>query len=172
MRGMWSFTANHLMTSIAVMSVRDFDFLIGKWNIRNSRLKERLAGSTDWEEFDATSDAQLLPGSLGNMDVYSADAWRPGFIGFTTRIYDPKAERWSIYWVDNARFAVDPPVVGSFCDGVGIFEGDDQHEGTPVRVRFTWTHPTPSTARWEQAFSADGGATWETNWIMNMARAD
>ncbi|MEA2462938.1 MAG: hypothetical protein QOJ98_685, partial [Acidobacteriota bacterium] len=76
------------------------------------------------------------------------------------------------YWTDTTDNVFGPPVVGGFTDGVGIFEGDDQHEGTPVRVRFRWTHETPSTARWEQAFSADGGATWERNWVMNMTRAD
>lgn len=149
----------------------DFDFWIGRWNIRNSRLKQRLVGSTDWEEFDARGEASFLPGGLGNMDIYSADAWRPGFIGLTVRLFDPKTQLWSIYWADNVRHVLDPPVIGAFRDGVGVFEGDDQHEGTPVRIRFVWTHPTPDTARWEQAFSTDGGATWETNWIMNMTRA-
>jgi hypothetical protein len=149
----------------------DFDFWIGSWNVRNSRLKKRLAGSTEWETFDATTTATFLPGGIGNTDVFEADAWRPGFVGMTIRLFDPASQLWSIYWADNVRCRLEPPVVGAFRGGVGVFEGDDQHEGTPVRSRFTWTHPTPSTARWEQAFSADGGETWETNWIMDMARA-
>jgi hypothetical protein len=90
----------------------------------------------------------------------------------TVRLFDLASQQWRIYWADNARGVFDPPVVGSFVDGVGTFEGDDQHDGTPVRVRFLWTHDTPRTARWEQSFSADGGTTWETNWIMHMSRAD
>src|SRR5690242_2289256 len=81
-------------------------------------------------------------------------------------------ERWSIYWTDSGRGVFDPPVVGRFTEGVGVFEGDDRHDGVPVRVRFIWSHDTPRTARWEQAFSADGGATWETNWIMSFTRAE
>jgi hypothetical protein len=151
---------------------RDFDFWIGRWNVRNERLKGRLCGATEWETFPASCEAKLLEGGLGNMDYFLADAWRPGFVGMTIRLFDPAKQQWSIYWADNARGVLDPPVVGSFTDGVGIFDGDDQHEGTPVRVRFRWSHDTPATARWEQAFSADGGATWETNWIMHMSRAD
>jgi len=156
------------------MAETDFDFLIGRWDVRNERLKERLRGSTEWIEFAATGEASYLPRGFGNMDqfIVASDAWRPGFIGMTVRLYDGANDRWSIYWADNARNVFDPPVVGGFTDGVGIFEGDDQHEGTPVRVRFLWTHDTPTTARWEQAFSADGGTTWETNWIMNFTRAD
>jgi hypothetical protein len=151
---------------------RDFDFWIGRWNIRNERLKERLRGSTEWETFDAVGEARFLPGGLVNIDHYVAEAWRPGFVGLTVRLFDPAHNRWSIYWAASDRGVFDPPVVGSFTDGAGVFEGDDEHEGTPVRVRFRWTHETPQTARWEQAFSTDGGTTWETNWIMHMTRAE
>jgi hypothetical protein len=150
----------------------DFDFWIGRWHVRNERLKGRLCGSSEWETFDATANVRFLSGGLGNIDDFIVDDWRPGFVGMTVRLFDPVHQRWSIYWADNARGVFDPPVVGGFADGVGIFEGDDQHDGTPVRVRFTWTHETPVTAQWQQAFSADGGATWETNWIMRMTRAE
>jgi hypothetical protein len=148
---------------------RDFDFVIGGWKVRNSRLLRRLEGCTEWEQFDALSHARSLPGGIGNIDEFHAGSWRPGFVGVTMRIFNPQSGLWSIYWTDNGRFTLDPPVVGRFRDGVGIFEGDDQHEGTPVRVRFHWTNPTPETARWEQAFSVDR-ENWETNWVMEMSR--
>jgi len=112
-------------------------------------------------------------GGIGNADSFvAAGDWRPGFVGITVRLYDRADDLWRIYWADNARGVFDPPVVGRFTDGVGIFDGDDQHEGRPVRVRFRWTHDGTRSARWEQAFSADGGATWETNWIMSFTRED
>jgi len=152
---------------------RDFDFWIGRWSVRNERLKGRLCGSTEWETFAATAEARQLTGGIGNIDEFVVtDGWRPGFVGMTVRLFDRANRRWSIHWADNVRGIFDPPVIGEFADGVGVFEGDDQHEGTPVRVRFLWMHETPSTARWEQAFSADGGATWETNWIMHMTRTE
>jgi hypothetical protein len=151
----------------------DFDFWIGRWSVRNERLKGRLCGSTEWEEFAASAEARFLPGGLGNIDQFViTDDWRPGFVGLTVRLFEPATKLWRLYWADNVRGLFDPPVIGAFSDGVGTFEGDDQHEGTPVRVRFTWTHDATRTARWEQAFSADGGATWETNWIMRMTRED
>jgi hypothetical protein len=65
---------------------------------------------------------------------------------------------------------LDPPVVGGFHNGVGTFFADDQFQGKPIRVRFIWSDITPSSARWQQAFSDDAGATWETNWIMDFKR--
>lgn len=168
---MWILSKTTAPPTIA--SMNDFDFWIGRWNVRNERLKGRLCGSTEWETFAASAEARFLPGGLGNIDQFVVeDAWRPGFVGMTVRLFDPAHELWRIYWADNVRGIFDPPVIGRFENGVGIFEGDDEHDGTPVRVRFKWTHDTPQTARWEQAFSADGGATWETNWIMRMTRAD
>src|SRR5689334_15251878 len=133
------------------MSERDFDFLIGRWRVQNRKLRGRLCGSQEWETFEAAAEARLLPGDLGNIDHFIAG----DFVGMTVRLFDRALQQWSIYWASTGGGTFDPPVVGRFRDGVGLFEGDDQHEGTPVRVRFIWTHETPGTARWEQAFSAD-----------------
>lgn len=150
----------------------DFDFWIGRWNVRNERLKERLRGCTEWETFDAPAEARQLPGGIGNIDSIDFHAWRPGFVGMTVRLFDPRQQLWSIHWTDNVWGVFDPPMTGRFANGVGTFYGDDLHEETPVRVRFLWTDESPSSARWEQAFSVDGGATWETNWIMRATRAE
>ena len=150
----------------------DFDFLIGRWNIRNERLKERLRGSTEWETFDAVGEARLLPGGLGNIDDFIAETWRPGFVGMAVRLFEQATGKWRIYWADNARGIFDPPLTGTFTEGVGTFEGEDEHDGTPVRVQFRWTHEGTHSARWQQAFSADGGATWETNWVMHFTRQE
>jgi hypothetical protein len=76
----------------------------------------------------------------------------------------------SICWADSRREGLDPPVTGRFAGGIGTFFGQDQHEGRPITVRFIWSHITAAGARWEQAFSADGGASWEINWVMEFER--
>jgi hypothetical protein len=147
-----------------------FDFLMGRWSVRNRRLVERLAGSDEWDEFESKAAARLLPAGLGNEDVFCTEH-DGGFVGMSFRFFDPEAERWSIYWADTRRPGLlDPPVIGGFDGDVGIFEGDDTFEGRPIRVRFTWSGVTTPTPRWEQAFSDDGGDTWETNWIMEFSR--
>ncbi len=156
----------------------DFDFWLGAWRIDNERLVGRLQGSTTWETFEAHGRAQPLPGEIGNYDDFLPVNWRPGFVGMSLRAYNPATQSWSIYWLDNQTGGLDangqllPPVVGGFTDGVGVFEGDDTLEGRPIRVRFIWSEITPTSARWEQAFSPDGGLTWETNWIMRMTRLE
>ncbi len=148
---------------------RDFDFLLGRWHIVNRRLVARLQNSQDWETFEASNNAWLLPGGIGNIDEYRSEHW-PDFVGMTLRIHDPASRKWSLYWVDNKGNALQPPVVGSFSKGVGVFEGSDVLRGQPVRVRFTWTVIDHYSARWEQAFSPDNGQTWETNWTMAFSR--
>jgi hypothetical protein len=148
---------------------RDFDFLVGTWRMQNRRLKERLKGSKEWIEFESTLEMRLLPGDLGNQDTFRTEFW-PGFVGVAFRIFNPATKLWSIYWVDNRRRIVDPPLVGSFTGNVGVFEGDDTLDGRPIRVRFKWTRVGKDRARWEQAFSPDGGKTWETNWEQELTR--
>jgi hypothetical protein len=148
---------------------RDFDFLMGSWRVHNRKLKARLQGSSEWLEFPATNVARALLGGLGNEDEFRTG---DGFIGMSLRFYDPAAARWAIYWVDNRRVTLEPPVYGQFTDGVGLFEGSDTFEGRPIRVRFLWSGTRTPTPRWEQAFSEDGGRTWETNWVMEFTRAE
>jgi hypothetical protein len=143
---------------------------MGKWTVHNRRLVERLAGSDDWDEFDALAAARPLPGGLGNEDVFCTP-YGGGFVGMSFRFFDPTTDLWSIYWADSRRPGLlDPPVLGRFTDGVGIFEGADTHRDQPIAVRFTWSGVTTPTPRWEQAFSDDGGDTWETNWTMDFTR--
>ena len=102
---------------------------------------KRLQGCTEWETFEATNRARLLPGGLGNMDEFVTDHW-PGFVGMSLRLYDPHTRLWSIYWASNQKGVLEPPVVGSFSDGVGVFEGHDELDGRPIVVRFTWSNIT------------------------------
>ncbi len=149
----------------------DFDFWFGSWDVRNRWLRRRLAGSDDWEEFDATVVARPLLDGVGNEDEFRTDH-AGGFIGMSFRFFDPERRRWSIYWADSRRPGeLDPPVFGTFSGDVGMFEGEDVYRGRPILVRFTWTGVTTPTPRWEQAFSDDGGRTWETNWVMDFTRA-
>lgn len=149
--------------------MNDFDFLVGTWNSTQRRLRERLADSDDWEVFEARSVCYRMFGGAANVDEITFPAL--GHSGMSVRLYDPGADLWTIRWATTALPGeVGPPVRGRFTDGTGEFFGDDVHEGRPVRVRYRWSDITATTARWDQAFSVDGGTTWETNWIMEFTR--
>jgi len=148
---------------------RDFDFLHGSWDVRHRRLRRRLAGDTLWDEFGGTMRCRPILGGLGNFDDNVIDLPDGPYQACTLRLFDPVSRRWSIHWVDGRNPKLDPPLSGSFADGIGTFLGDDRHEGRPILVRFLWT-PGEAVARWEQAFSADDGANWETNWTMAFHR--
>ncbi|MCB1609905.1 MAG: hypothetical protein KDI71_23330 [Xanthomonadales bacterium] len=149
---------------------RDFDFLHGDWRILNRRLTERLVGADTWDEFEASLTVRPILGGLGNVDEFSAD-WKGRKVdACTLRVFNPESGQWSLYWVDNISAVLQPPVVGSFSDGLGLFYADDHHGDIPVLVRFQWSEITGSSARWDQAFSTDDGETWETNWVMEFTR--
>ncbi len=159
-------------TAVAESTARDFDFWMGRWKGRNRRLRERLAGCEEWDEFDSKVIARSILGGTANEDVFLTE-YAGGYVGMSFRFFDPETRLWSIYWADSRRPGpLDPPVVGSFDGDVGVFEGPDTFEGRPIQVRYTWSGATTPTPRWEQAFSDDGGETWETNWVMDFTRAD
>jgi hypothetical protein len=152
----------------------DFDFYVGTWRIENRKRVRLLAADEDeWVEFEALSEARTILGGLGNADTYSAPDFpdRPGFAGFSLRLFEPSTGLWRIWWASTLGDGqLDPPVVGRFEDGLGRFECDDVVEGVPLRVRFDWSEITDAAALWQQSFSFDGGATWDANWTMRSAR--
>jgi hypothetical protein len=151
--------------------VGDFDFLVGTWNVTNRRLVKPLTGSTEWDEFPATSVCHSpLFGGAANLDEITFPT--KGFTGLTLRLFDPAREEWSLNWVNSRTGLLQPPMLGRFADNArGEFQGEDTHEGIPIRCRFVWSGITPTSARWEQAFSTDGGRNWETNWVMELTRS-
>ena len=173
-------SASGEITQPAALQVRDgshdFDFEYGKWRMPNRRLVKRLAGSHEWADFVSCDEGMPLPGGIGDMDVFRASYW-PNFVGVTIRTYDPQSGLWRLYWFDN-RFShgvIEPPVMGRFTGNVGVFEGKDTFDGKPITVRFTWTvDPKGSrvVAEWQQAFSTDGGKTWEVNWRNQLIHDD
>ena len=148
----------------------DFDFWMGEWHVRNRLRRKWLADCEEWDEFEADVTAHKILDGLGNQDEFRT-GYLGGYTGMSFRFFSPETGKWSIYWATTRRPGLlDPPVTGGFDGDTGIFEGDDTHQGQPVKVRYTWSRVTTSTPRWEQSFSGDGGQTWETNWIMDFSR--
>ena len=146
----------------------DFDFLHGKWHSRQRRLRKRLVGCDDWDEFDADLHCKPILGGLGNTDELSSPAM--SYTGLALRLYDEAERTWSIYWITAGESAIEEPVVGRFAHGTGDFICPDMHEGIPVLVRYRWSDITATSARWAQALSPDDGSTWETNWTAEFTR--
>ncbi|HLJ86697.1 MAG TPA: hypothetical protein VKZ53_07725 [Candidatus Angelobacter sp.] len=150
---------------------RDFDFLHGSWSVHNRYLAERLKGSGQWIEFSARSEVQPLLQGAGNIDRYAASRNGESFEGITLRLFNPATGEWSIYWADTVRPGILlPPMAGRFHGDLGEFFGEEEVAGRKVSCRFHWLRANPDAPRWEQAFSSDGGKTWETNWIMTFTR--
>ena len=149
----------------------DWDWLVGRWSVQHRRLKGRLIGSTEWEEFTGTSVLWLTLGGLGTVDDNVLELPAGTYRAVTLRAYDAKSDQWSIWWLDaRDPTRLEPPVRGGFKDGGGIFMGDDVLRDKPIKVRFQWLKIATNAPRWEQAFSPDGGVTWETNWTMDLTR--
>ena len=165
------------MTATAAIPVdthdgtHDFDFLHGAWRIRNRKLRAPLAGSSDWYEFEGRAVERPLWDGQGNLEEYEATL--PDGVhlrGLALRLYNPVAKQWTINWSSSTTGTLDPPMTGVFSDGVGSFYSHEDYKGRPIVVRFLWTSSGRDAARWEQAFSADDGASWETNWVMDFTR--
>ncbi len=150
----------------------DFDFYIGSWNVTHRRLNERLTGCIEWTTFPGSCVAQKILGGFGNMDDNVLELPAGTYRAVTLRSYDADLQTWSIWWLDSrSPGKLDVPVVGAFKAGIGTFYAEDTLAGQPVRVRFLWNASNAEAPRWEQAFSPDGGKSWETNWIMDFTRS-
>jgi len=149
----------------------NFDFLVGEWTSSQRRLREVLNGCDEWYEFPGVTRCWSVFDGAGNFDEVTFPT--QGFGGVTLRLYDHEKDEWSLYWASSRTGLALPPVVGRFNDdGRGIFTSDEVYEGRPIKVVFIWSDITDVSCRWEQAFSVDGGGTWETNWVAEFQRTD
>jgi len=150
----------------------DFDFEQGDWRVRHRAITSRLTGCTEWEEFEGVCSARLILGGHGNIEDNLIHLPGGSYRAVALRSFNQATGAWAIWWLDGrSPHRLDVPVVGRFVDGLGTFLADDTLDGRPIRVRFHWGDTASESPRWEQAFSADGGATWETNWTMRFTRS-
>jgi hypothetical protein len=158
----------HAEESAPTGDVHDFDFNVGDWTAVNRRLVKRWTADPQWEEFTGRSHYETFLGGVVNIDetVFPTKGWA----GLTVRVFDPVRRRWSIYWINNKGGDIGAPMVGGFTGNRGVFYGDDVDDGRPIKARYLrWKRP-PDRDHWEQAFSRDGGVTWETNWTADFSR--
>jgi hypothetical protein len=146
----------------------DFDFEVGRWKAHVKRLGHRLSHSTDWDELSGTVVTRTLPMLEGwNESEMQVDSPTSGshMKLLAVRLYNPSTHQWSIYGSSIEGGVFDPPMIGQFRDGRGEFYSRDTYQGRAIFVRFIWQKIGANRTKLEQAFSEDGGKTWETNWI-------
>ncbi len=154
-------------------SSKDFDFEFGRWQVRHRRLKDRLVGCTEWEEFSGTTDTRPVLGGNGNVEDNVLEFPGGPYRAIAIRSFDVEKQTWAIWWLStNDPHRLEVPVIGGFKDNTGTFYAEETFRGAPIIVRFSWLNTDTATPRWEQAMSKDDGATWETNWIMDFNRIE
>lgn len=150
---------------------RDFDFEFGTWKVRLSRLAKPLSGSTEWVEYEGLSVVRKVWNGRANLGELEVEGAAGRIEGLSLRLYDPQARRWRIHWANSRDGMLGEAMTGTFdADGRGFFYNDEMFDGRPVRVRFNFSDITPESFRLEQAFSADGGKSWEANWVARFTR--
>jgi hypothetical protein len=150
----------------------DFDFELGTWHAHLRYLKHRLAGSNEWDELDGTVVTKPFMDGKGNiteMDVLSPTTHRH-IQNIAVRLYNVSSRQWSIYGAGPDDGVFDPPQIGQFEGNRGEFYATDKYQGRAVFIRFVWQNLSPTHTHFEQAFSVDGGKTWEVNWIYDGTR--
>jgi len=167
-----AFTLGAPGISLAAGPELDWDWLTGDWDVWHRRLKKRLAGNDEWDEFAGKSSFWHLLGGLGNVDDNLLHLPAGTYRAISLRAFDPATRKWAIWWLDGRTAEkLDPPVLGGFTGDEGEFIGTDTFDGKPIIVRFRWHEVRSKRPHWDQAFSPDGGKTWETNWRNYFTRA-
>jgi hypothetical protein len=149
---------------------RDFDFDLGTWKTHSTRLLHPLTGSTTWVEMDGTTVVKKVWGGRANLAEYKADGPAGHVELLSLRWFNPATHQWSLDFATPNVGTLGIPGVGGFKDGRGDFYDYEEINGRSVLVRFSIWKTSQDTAQSEQAFSEDGGKTWEVNWINKYTR--
>ena len=149
---------------------RDFDFEFGDWTCHLKRLLHPLTGSTTWVEYDGPSIVRKVWGGKANLGEIELTGPAGHIEGLSLRVYNPVTHQWSVTYANSAFGLGGPPMIGGFKDGRGEFYASDTLNDRAIFVRFIFSGITAKTFHLEQAFSDDGGKTWEANWIADFKR--
>lgn len=163
-------TANAQSSAAARDGQHDFDFEIGTWKTHLRRLLNPLTGSNNWVEYDGTTVVRKVWNGLANLVELVADGPAGHFEGLSLRLYDPESRQWSLNFANAKSGRLAQPTIGEFKNGRGEFFDQETFNGRTILVRFVISDITPNSCRFEQAFSDDGGRTWEVNWIATDTR--
>lgn len=148
----------------------DFDFEIGTWKTHLLRLLHPLTGSTTWVEYEGTTVVRKVWNGRANLIELEADGPAGHFEGLSLRLYNPQSHQWSLNFANSNGGTMSQPTIGEFKNGRGKFFDQETLNGRAIYVRFVISDITPNSCRFEQAFSDDGGKTWEVNWIATDTR--
>jgi hypothetical protein len=148
----------------------DFDFEIGTWKTHLRRLLHPLTGSNAWVEYEGTTVVRKVWSGKANLVELIADGPAGHFEGLNLRLYDPQSHQWSLNFANSKGGGMSTPTIGEFKNGRGEFFDQETLDGRAILVRFVISDITPNSCRFEQAFSDDGGKTWEVNWIATDTR--
>ena len=148
----------------------DFDFHIGTWKTHVKRLVHPLSGSTEWAEYDGITVVRKVWNGRANLVELVMDGPAGHFEGLSLRLYNPQSRQWSLNFANIKVGTMSPPTIGEFKNGRGEFYDQETFGDRAVLVRFIISDITPTSCHFEQAFSPDGGKTWEVNWIATDTR--
>ncbi len=148
----------------------DFDFEIGTWKTHLKRLVHPLTGSTTWAEYEGATVVRKVWNGRANLLELTADGPAGHFEGLNLRLYNPQSHQWSLNFANSNGGTLSQPTIGEFKNGRGEFFDQEPFNGRAIFVRFVISDITPNSCRFEQAFSDDGGKTWEVNWIATDTR--
>ncbi len=148
----------------------DFDFEIGTWKTHLSRLLHPLTGSTTWVEYEGTTVVRRVWNGRANLVELKVDGPAGHIEGLSLRLYKPQSHQWSLNFANSHGCTMSQPTIGEFIDGRGEFFDQETLNDRAILVRFVISDITPNSCHFEQAFSNDGGKTWEVNWIATDTR--
>ncbi|MHB1058837.1 MAG: hypothetical protein ACYC0F_13250 [Rhodanobacter sp.] len=148
----------------------DFDFEIGTWHTHLKRLVHPLSGSDEWMEYEGVTTVRKVWNGRANLVELTADGPGGHFEGLNLRLYNPRSRQWSLNFASSGGGTLGQPTIGGFIDGRGEFYDQEDFDGRAIFVRFVVAPLDADTIRFEQAFSDDGGKTWETNWVATDTR--
>ncbi|WP_426174161.1 hypothetical protein [Massilia sp. TWR1-2-2] len=145
--------------------LHDFDGEIGVWQTRLKRLRNPLGGSSEWLAYEGTTLVRRAVDERANLVELDVSGAAGRIAGVSMRLYHPASGQWSLHFANLANGEMTDSMQGAFTNGRGVFYGHDTVAGRRVFVRFLVIPQHQDQWRFEQAYSADGGKTWEDNWI-------
>ncbi len=149
---------------------RQFDFWVGEWDV-NLRIQQQ---NGEWEDkVQSTAMIYRILDGRAILELWNENKFNQGIKGYSLRYFNEDKNKWEL-WLNwpGKNSSGSSTLEGSFRHGRGEFFSEyAKNDSVTVTQRYTFCDITPTSLRWDNASSEDGGKTWtEGNWIMEFSR--
>ena len=151
--------------------LHDVDFNLGKWHTSIRRYADPFSAPSHFASLEGTVTVRPVWNGKALLEEIEADGPNGHWQGLTLFLYNPQSGQWSQNYANAAQGHFEAAATIGEQRGRDIeLYSTDTAGGRAILVKGLWSEIEPDSHRYTEAYSDDGGRTWQTAFDARLTR--